>query len=183
MAYTQQDSDKFAFNEMFTHIPICSHPKPKDILILKKSSDLMEEINRHIDINVETKESDKKFDIILCHSKVDSNLIENIYENLKDDGILVLSPKSFIDEKDVILEELEELSKAFKIVMPYRVENSIIRQAYFIFASKKYHPTADIILQKSELIDDLHYYTSNIHLSCFELPKYVYEEIKDITKR
>ena len=183
MTYTQQDLDKFSLNEMFTHIPICSHPNPKDILILGKHSDLIDEINRHIDINIETTKGEKKYDIILCNSKIEVSEIESIYENLQDDGVLILAPKSFIDEKDILKEELSELSKVFKIVMPYRVENSIIRQAYFTFASKKYHPTADIILQRAELIDDLHYYTSNIHLSSFEIPKYVYEEIKDITKR
>lgn len=183
MTYTQQDLDKFAFNEMFAHIPICSHPKPKDVLIIGKHSDLTGEINRHIDINIETLKSDKSFDIILYNSKLDIDEVQNIYANLKDDGILILSPKSFIDENDLLKNELKALSETFKIVMPYRVENSILRQAYFIFASKKYHPTADIILQKSELIDNLQYYTSNIHLSCFELPKYIYEEIKDITKR
>lgn len=190
MPFTQQDLDKFAFIEMFTHTPICSHPNPKDILIVGKNNGLSDEIEKHIGINSTLKDEsslkdidESSFDIVLVNTKVDRVAIGHINRVLRSDGVVILSPKSFIDEKEVFIEELKDLSEIFKIVMPYRVDNSIIRQAYFAFASKKYHPTADIILQRAELIDGLNYYNSNIHLSSFELPNYVYQEVKDITKR
>ena len=158
MSYTQQDLDKFAFIEMFTHVPICSHPNPKDILIVGKNNNLIDEINRYKDINSSLKDEailkdldENSFDIILVNTKVDRVGIGHINRILRDDGIVILAPKSFIDEKEIFLEELTHLSEIFKIVMPYRVENSILRQAYFVFASKKYHPTADIILQRAAL--------------------------------
>ncbi len=190
MPYTQQDLDKFAFLEMFIYVPICTHPNPKDILIIGKNNNLVDEISKNINLNSIIKDeaslkelNEKSFDIVLLNTKADKVPVAQINRILKDDGIVILSQRSFIDEKEFFLEELRALSEVFKIVMPYRVENSIIRQAYFTFASKKYHPTADIILQKAELIDGLSYYSSNIHLSSFELPKYVYEEVKDMTRR
>jgi len=50
--------------------------------------------------------------------------------------------------------------------MPYRFENEVL-----LFSSAKYHPCADIILQKSDLLDDVTYYTSDLQLRIFCIAK------------
>ena len=68
--------------------------------------------------------------------------------------------------------------------MPFRFEVSSENRELFTatFATKKYHPTADIILQKSDLLEGLEYYNSDIHKSSFILPNYLKESLKILIK-
>ena len=49
--------------------------------------------------------------------------------------------------------------------MPYRFGHQAS-----IIASKKYHPTADLNLQRADFLDDLEYYSSEIHIASFVFP-------------
>lgn len=51
-----------------------------------------------------------------------------------------------------------------------------------ILASKEYHPTADVILQRSDLIDGLEYYNCDIHIATFVMPNYIRSTYKGIIK-
>ena len=52
-----------------------------------------------------------------------------------------------------------------------------------ILASKKYHPTADINLQRSDLLDGLDYYSSEIQLASFVFPATEHRALTGIAKR
>lgn len=190
--FTMVDIDRVALSEMGIHIPICSHKNPKNILILTEDRGGFEdEVNRYFDIeskfiqNLDELKSleDKSFDTILLNKRVDKVSIAHSFRLLRDDGILVTELKSFVEDRDDMLSELKVLSEFFKIVMPFRVENLKKPLTYMNLASKLYHPTADIILQRAELIENLSYYSANLHMASFEIPKFIYSEIQDISKR
>ena len=52
-----------------------------------------------------------------------------------------------------------------------------------ILASKKYHPTADLVLQRADLLDDLQYYSSEIHKAVFVFPAAEHKALTGIAKR
>lgn len=53
----------------------------------------------------------------------------------------------------------------------------------FGFASKKYHPVADLDAEHwNSLGIATDYYTTNLHVGCFALPAYVERALKDVEK-
>ncbi len=81
-------------------------------------------------------------------------------------------------------EIMQVMGEFFKIVMPYRFEMYMYPGCNwnFILASKLYHPTADIILHRADLLDGLRYYNSDLHKASFVLPNYVKQELGDLYK-
>ncbi|TLD81424.1 spermidine synthase [Helicobacter sp. MIT 11-5569] len=119
-----------------------------------------------------------KYDIIvLCNSNSNANSYAKL---LNDDGILVLkSPHILLETNEVkaLLESLED----FSVKMPFFAPLSVLQDCY-IFASKLYHPMADIQLQRADMLDDLRYYHANLHLSAFVLPKAVKSALFGVAK-
>jgi spermidine synthase len=62
--------------------------------------------------------------------------------------------------------------------MPYNLGNG----STALLASKEYHPTADVILQRSDMIDGLSFYNCDIHVSAFAMPNYIRKEYLGIIK-
>ena len=62
--------------------------------------------------------------------------------------------------------------------MPYSFNHNTL-----IFASKKYHPQAEIVLQVSDLLPDCQYYTTEMQNASFVHPAYITKEITGIAKR
>ncbi len=175
------------YDEMFIHVPMCTHKEPKDIFILSTNKQYQKEFDRYDDINVLfgnfdalTNKDEKSFDIILSDEKTlhDKTFFAQLNRVLKDDGLFVIDGFDQFENFDKHKELLKNAGSLFGIVMPYRYEDG-----YFILGSKKYHPTADIILQRSDLIDDLYYYNSDIHKCSFTMPTYIYKELLGIVKR
>ena len=52
-----------------------------------------------------------------------------------------------------------------------------------IIASKRYHPTADINLQRADLLDGLNYYSAEIHNASFVFPAGEHKALTGIAKR
>ena len=152
-------------------------------------------INLKIEDGVEfvKKTIDNTYDIVLIdstdpikHAKglFDKEFYEGISRILKPNGICVAQGESYWMEKETQKKILANMYDSFKIIMPYRFEMYSYPGILwnFIFMSQKYHPTADLILDKSDLLDDLKYYNSDIHRACFALPTYIKKEYADIIK-
>ncbi|MCI5968878.1 spermidine synthase [Helicobacter sp.] len=108
-----------------------------------------------------------QYDIILS---LDANA--NAYSKLlSDDGILITRTAQILLDTHKVKEQLESLGD-FRIKMPFFAPLSLLQDCY-VFASKLYHPTADIQLQKADMLEGLEYYHANLHLSAFVLPKAV----------
>ena len=167
--------------EMLTHVALCTHKDPKDIFILGSHDYINSEIARHnglrVDLcnNVSCIESakDDSFDVIIVNSDryFEPTFVAQVNRVLRKDGLVVLKANEDLKTP------LGNFGSLFGIVMTYKVEN---RRA--IIATKKYHPTADIILQRADLIEDLSYYNAEIHLASFALPTYLRKELLGIQK-
>ncbi len=136
---------------------------------------------------------DKSYDIILVDSTDAKNHASGLFEPafyaqanrvLKDDGLMAVQGSSWFVDMDEHKKILQKMGSLFGIVMPYRYEMITYPGVNwnFILASKKYHPTADIILQRADLIEDLKYYNSDIQRAAFAVPTYVKKELLGIAK-
>ncbi len=170
-------SKKFIYNEMMAHIPMCSHKAPKTLLLVSdKPEGISEELQRHKGLSVTTggldsigNADENSFDIVLIDSKAELSTATYAHLNriVKEDGLISALNSSLADE-EATKAQLNALGQYFKIVMPYRAGHSTM-----ILASKEYHPTADVILQRSDLIDGLEYYNCDIHIATFVMPNYI----------
>jgi len=179
-------SKKFTYNEMMAHIPVCSHKTPKSLLLVSDKPDgIQEELNRHSDVSVTVggldsiaNGTDNSFDIVLIDSKAELSTATYAHLNriVKEDG-LVSALNDSLSKEDSSKAQMTALGQYFKIVMPYRAGHSTM-----ILASKEYHPTADVILQRSDLIDGLEYYNCDIHIASFVMPNHIRSTYRGIIK-
>jgi len=179
-------SKKFIYNEMMAHIPVCSHKTPKTLLLVSdKPEGIAEELKRHSGLEVTTggldtigNGTDNSFDIVLIDSKAELSTATYAHLNriVKEDG-LVSALNDSLAKEDTTKAQMSALGQYFKIVMPYRAGHSTM-----ILASKEYHPTADVILHRTDLIDGLKYYNCDIHIATFAMPNYIRSTYKGIIK-
>ena len=191
----------FVRSEMLTHIPICTHAKPQRVLVinggkriqneLQKHSDIEEII--HIDFNVIEelqKLGAKKFDIAIVMSREFTSNKEfwiELTKVLDSKGIVAIEMSNIFTQKEEAKKELSLAGKIYSIVMPYRYDKAIddkkIVSEYLMLASRFYHPTADINLQRADLTDGYAYYNSDIAIAAFAVPTFIYKEYLGIIKR
>lgn len=157
--------------EMLAYTPLCVYEKGADCLIVG-DLDIPKEA-RKLALTVESAtmanvfKNQKRYAIILTQERDVS--AKELSEALTEDGILCKSVCG--DLKD----ELTKLGAFFRIVMPYH-------NGSLIFASNKYHPTADLILDKSDFLEETSYYNSEMHLSSFAIYEKAKKELKGIIK-
>jgi spermidine synthase len=180
------ENKHFAFNEMMTHIPLCTHKEPKNILVVGSvDEEFKKEVSKHKvtveygDTSIITSKNDKNIDvIILASGNLNELLLANIQKILKDDGILTFMSESFNQDENQLKADLTLAGTQFWIAMPFKFNHSTA-----ILASKKYHPTADIVLQVSDLLDDVNYYSTEVHHASFVFPAYIHRKLTGIAKR
>lgn len=170
----------FIYPEMMVHVPLCTHKEPKQVLIISDSSEALEqEIARHADIAAKSlgaakaldalrDEADQSADVLLLEGTTDAAAIAHASRILKADGLMVMQHPS-LDDVEANTALMQVLFNYFKIIMPYHVGNG----ETLLLASKLYHPTADIILQRSDLLEGLQYYNCDMHEAAFAMPNYI----------
>jgi spermidine synthase len=171
---------------MMTHIPLCTHKEPKNILVVGSvDEEFKKEVSKHKvtveygDTSIITSKNDKNIDvIILASGNLDELLLANIQKILNDDGILTFMSESFNQDENQLKADLTLAGTQFWIAMPFKFNHSTA-----ILASKKYHPTADIVLQVSDLLDDVNYYSTEVHHASFLFPAYIHRKLTGIAKR
>lgn len=125
------------------------------------------------EFEIHNEDTQEKYDLIIEDKPTD---YIRIYQKLNNKGVYITTAESLMDKA-----LFENLSKVFYIVLPYYyIEDNKIHA--LVFASKKPHPTADIIRHRSDFVQNTYYYHTDIHLASFVLPKYIFEEIKDSIK-
>lgn len=181
------ENENYAFNEMMVHVPLCSHKEPKNILVVGSvDEEFKNELNKHSLENVEfgdtsiiTSKNEKNIDvIIMTEDNVSEELLANIDRILKDNGILSFKSKFYSEDCNQLTNDLTLVGSKFWIAMPFKFGHTTS-----ILASKKYHPTADIILQVSDLLDELNYYSTEIHHASFVFPSNIHRKLTGIAKR
>jgi spermidine synthase len=194
-------NEKIFYNEMLVHTALSVHPEAKKVLVLGHNKEVLNEISKHkisADfcendfITFATQAKNSVYDVILLDSEFSdqkdefsSSFYAQIARILKDKGIFVTPGANPYLNLNSSYEAIKKLSNLFYIVMPFRCDmpSKTGGSLYFNFASKKYHPTADIILQKADLIDGLKYYSSDIHISSFALPPFIDKELRGAIKK
>lgn len=100
------------------------------------------------------------------------------YRALKEDGIMVYQHGSpFFDEDETAFQSMHRKAySSFPISRVYQAHIPTCPSGYWMFgfASKKYHPINDFNAKKwNDRKIKTWYYTTNLHLGAFMLPKYV----------
>jgi len=177
----------FIYNEMMTHVPLCTHKEPKSVLIISDNVDELEkEIQKHDNINLDilacgideiSKAQDNSYDVVICEDNIDAFVATHINRVLKDDGLVVTKHPS-LDDVETNKSLMQTLGNYFKIIMPYNIGNC----STAFLASKEYHPTADIILQRADMLDNLNYYNCDVHVASFAMGNYIRKEYLGIIK-
>jgi len=179
-----RDNKNFAYDEMMVHVAMCSHKDINKILVIGSvSDDFKQELDKHECKDITYSEelnSDDTFDIILYNKDVPDNLEMANVERCLDPkkGIFVTKSSSIYKDLEVFKKELEIVGKNFWICMPYSFGHTTL-----IFASKKYHPQAEIVLQVSDLLEGCNFYNTELQNSVFVYPAYITKAITGIAKR
>lgn len=178
---------EFIYPEMMVHVPVCTNKTPENVLIISDNADLLSnEMKRHSDIASKVisctldsirEEADASADVVICEMSADAAVVAHISRILKDDGQLSITHDS-LDETQSNKVLMKALGKYFKVIMPYNLGNG----STALLASKEYHPTADIILQRSDMIDDLSYYNCDVHVAAFAMPNFIRKEYLGIIR-
>ena len=159
-------------NEMMALVGGCVSEGTKVLVPKELKNEFSKIITATFDIH--TSDDSDNYDLIIEDTPSD---IIKIYEKLNDKGIYITTPKSLTD-RDLFA----NLSKLFWIVLPYYYLDENLCAKPLVFASKKPHPTADIIRHRSDFVENTKYYTTDVHIASFTLPKYIFDSIKDVIR-
>ncbi|MDD3323976.1 MAG: spermidine synthase [Sulfurospirillaceae bacterium] len=175
--------------EMMVHVAICSHKEPKQVLVISDNKFIEQEFLKYENqsfkqCNIEDaisfceNEEAQYYDVAMVDSSDLNTLIMSAQLNriVKEKGLIVVWSKA-------LKADMERFSSLFEIVMPYRFCDTKNQMHTAIFISKKYHPTADIVLQRSDLLEGLSYYNTEIHGAVFVLPNYLRAELAGVLKQ
>ena len=178
---------EFIYPEMMVHVGLCTSKTAQDVLIVSNNAEsFTKEVAKHgetdstvvsASLDALSSLADDAYDVIVNELSIDGVIASQLSRILKDDGQLVTTHSSLDEvEKNTIMMKI--LGQYFKIIMPYNLGNG----STAILASKEYHPTADIILQRSDMLDDLNYYNCDVHVGAFAMGNYVRKEYLGIIK-
>lgn len=171
----------FITPEMMVHVAMCTHKNPRSVMVLTPQSDLLKtEMGRYREADAAyagTDDllgalrggSDKSVDVLLLDTlSDDSAVFAHVNRVLKEDALMVCRHPD-LDDVAGNTKLMQILGNYFKIIMPYHLEDG----STLLLCSKEYHPTADLILQRSDLLEGHHYYNCDIHIAAFAMPQYI----------
>jgi spermidine synthase len=180
--------DTNAFNEMMVHVPLCTHKEASNVLVIGTVDDEFKaQTQKHSltsnfefgDLSALTSKNEKNIDVIIFTDvQIDELLLANIDRVLKDDGLITFATSAFSKDEAKLKADLELVGTNFWIAMPFRFGHNTS-----IIASKNFHPTADINLQRADLMDDLQYYSAEIQTASFVFPAAEHKALTGIAKR
>jgi len=175
------------YAEMMVHVGLCTSKTAQDILIVSDNAEaLSAQVAKHgestanvVSASLDSLSglSDNTYDVVINELKIDGAVASQINRILKDDGQLVTNHPN-LEKVEANTLMMKILGQYFKVIMPYNVGNCETA----LLASKEYHPTADVILQRSDMIDDLSYYNCDVHVGAFAMGNYIRKEYLGIIK-
>ena len=178
---------EFIYNEMMVHTALCTNKAPENVLIISdNATGMVNEVARHKGINCDViaptmdalrGAADNAYDVVISEMANDAAGYAHINRVLKADGLLVTTHPS-LDNVEENKQIISILGKYAKIVMPFNLGNGQTA----LLASKEYHPTADIILQRSDMLDGLEFYNCDVHPAAFAMGNYVRKTYLGIIK-
>ena len=177
----------FIYNEMMVHVALCTNKAPENVLIISSdAAAFVDEIQKHdgidcdvisSDIGLLRNAKDASYDVVISEMPTDAAVLAHYNRVLKEDGLVVMNHPS-LDNVEENKQIISILGKYAKIVMPFNLGNGETA----LLASKEYHPTADIILHRSDMLDNLEYYNCDVHPAAFAMGNNVRKEYLGIIK-
>lgn len=171
----------FIAPEMMTHVAMCTHKNPHAVMVLSDCTDLIKtEMARYREIDVEYADAkdllgslrnspDKSIDVLLLDTICDDSAVfAHVNRILKEDALMVCRHPN-LDDVAENTKLMQILGNYFKIIMPYY--NGVGET--LLLCSKEYHPTADVILQRTDLLEGQQFYNCDVHIGVFAMPQYV----------
>lgn len=171
----------FIAPEMITHVAMCTHKNPHAVMVLSAQNDLITtEMARYRDIDVGyagtedilgalRNSPDKSIDVLLLDTlSDDSAVFAHVNRILKEDALMVCRHPD-LDDVAANTKLMQILGNYFKIIMPYYNGAG----ETLLLCSKEYHPTADVILQRTDLLEGQQFYNCDVHIGVFAMPQYI----------
>ncbi|CAM2789824.1 spermidine synthase [Helicobacter burdigaliensis] len=101
---------------------------------------------------------------------------------LAQDGIMIAELPHLLLDLEGAKQKILDFKESFRVKMPFVMPLSQDFDNCYLLASKKYHPTADIALQRADMLEDLEFYQPLLHQSAFVLPKGIKNALNGIVK-
>lgn len=120
------------------------------------------------------------YDIILHLGELKAHEAQALHKLSSDDGIVIYKLENLYIEPNLALQSLGMTKHLFNILMPFVV--SCLDNSFYAFASKRFHPLADLLLQKADMLDNTLFYNANLHTSAFRMPTMIHNIILTCTK-
>lgn len=184
------------YNEMLIHIPLCSHKTPENVLIISDdAAGVKSETARHDDMNFTvlatakgsamiSDAADDSFDVVIFDTilSLDTAFLAHLNRVTKSDALIVSKVDGFMSDVENTRKTMKALGQYFRIVMPYSFDANQEgnERTTLMFSSKFFHPTADVILHRTDMIDGLSYYNCDVHPATFVQPNYVRTALKGV---
>ncbi len=191
-------ANSYTYNEMLVHIPLCTHKDPKNILIFSDDqAGIKKETSRHPEMNATimsandaqnsvSNAADDAFDIIIFDTilTADKAFFAHLNRVTTNEALIVVKSEAVLSDTQTVRQLMDDLGQYFKIVMPYTFDanETGTQKATLMIASKFYHPTADFILHRTDLIDGLSYYNCDVHPAAFAQPNDVRQALKGVAR-
>jgi spermidine synthase len=190
----------YIHDEMLVHVPLCTHAEPKQVLLITASEGLKRECDKHRDLENTVvvspeealRELDRteagRYDVVIVDEAAlagDRLFWSMIDKALAPQGVVASAASNLMLQPDRAKQELEVLGEFFWIAMPYRygrIVGDVLAEEYLYLASKHYHPTADLNLQRADLTDGFAYYNSDIAIGAFAMPTVIRKRFLGIIK-
>jgi len=189
----------FIRDEMLVHIPVCTHADPRRILVVGGCDNIRNELGKHrfleeiIHVDAEGAVENlqrlgaRNYDVAIVADGrfgADREFWIELTKLLDEKGLVSAIMSNLILEEERAKEELTLLGGIYRIVMPYRYEEEKqLISSNMVLASRFYHPTADLNLQRADLTDGFRYYNSDIAIAAFQTPTFVNRNYLGIIKR
>ena len=189
----------FIRDEMLVHVPVCTHADPKRILVIGGCDNIRNELAKYsifeeiVHLDAEGAVASlaalgaKNFDVAIVADERfggDREFWIELTKLLDAKGLVSAPMSNLILAQEQAEAELKTLGAIYRIVMPYRYEREgDLVSSYMVLASRFYHPTADLNLQRADLTDGFRYYNSDIAVAAFQTPTFVNQRYLGIIKR
>ncbi len=172
------DFDALVTDELARHVDI-------ETITLLQSRACEIDVSGHENCTLVTRESvsflsdteQNSYDLVIVTQDLGDPLFDTVFLGLvnrvlQDDGVFVMHGANAVREAATFEDLLVKLAAHYKIIMPsfFMQEQGVDN---LVVASKKYHPTADLILQRGDLLENLQYYNCDIHLASFAQPNVI----------
>lgn len=109
-----------------------------------------------------------KYDIVIHLGAIKLHEFDALKRMTKKDSIIIFRLNNLYLEPSFALNTLCTARDFGNILMPFIVPSFIID--CYGYLSNTLHPLADLKLQKSDMLENLQFYNSNLHQSMFRLP-------------